>query len=391
MLTEPTTITSFFAMAQIVLPSFPQADPIPLPAPVWLFKVLGDLTLSLHFGALFMLLGGTVLGIAWNALGRGRQSAPMTAASGVLAARLPVIMTFVINLGIPPLLFTQVLYGRALYASSVLIGAFWILVVFLLMAAYFLLYRSSQRAMEERSWWLWGLMSLAFLIEIGRIYSMNMTLMLRPEDWPGLYAQGAMGNHLTPDDPTRTPRWILMMVSSLGLGILGCGLFSMKRSLSETTRLFLARHCGWISMVGLLVSALCSLWAYGVQPEAIRGRIQSSQLHHAALFAWFVGLGLAGVLGLWMFMQPGNTTGAHAILAILAGLISIGSLVVVRDGVRDFTLASKGFDVWQRDVVTNWSVVGLFLLLFVVGIGLLAWLGWVVKKAKPMDETYVSA
>ena len=37
-------------------------------------------------------------------------------------ARLTVVMTFVINLGVPPLLFAQVLYGRALYTSSVLIG-----------------------------------------------------------------------------------------------------------------------------------------------------------------------------------------------------------------------------------------------------------------------------
>ena len=32
-----------------------------------------------------------------------------------LARRLTVVMTFVINLGVPPLLFAQVLYGRALY------------------------------------------------------------------------------------------------------------------------------------------------------------------------------------------------------------------------------------------------------------------------------------
>ena len=43
-----------------------------------------------------------------------------------LARRLTVVMTFVINLAVPPLLFAQVLYGRALYTSSVLIGLYWI-------------------------------------------------------------------------------------------------------------------------------------------------------------------------------------------------------------------------------------------------------------------------
>lgn len=37
---------------------FPVVDPIPLPAPVWLFKVLLDVTLTLHFAALYLLLGG---------------------------------------------------------------------------------------------------------------------------------------------------------------------------------------------------------------------------------------------------------------------------------------------------------------------------------------------
>ena len=38
-------------------------------------------------------------------------------------------------------------------------------------------------------------------------------------------------------------------------------------------------------------------------------------------------------------------------------------LTVYRDGVRDLTLLNKGYDVWDRAVVTNWSVVGLFLVL----------------------------
>ncbi len=58
-----------------------------------------------------------------------------------LARRLTVVMTFVINLGVPPLLFAQVLYGRALYTSSVLIGLYWIAIVPTLMLTYWLLYK----------------------------------------------------------------------------------------------------------------------------------------------------------------------------------------------------------------------------------------------------------
>ena len=120
--------------------AFPAVDPIPLPAPVWLFKVLHVTTLSLHFIAVEMLLGGLLVAVVLNFLGRsggsiGGINLKLNAAAG-MARRLPIVMTYVINLGVPPLLFAQVLYGRALYTSSVLIGFYWIGVVFLLMACY---------------------------------------------------------------------------------------------------------------------------------------------------------------------------------------------------------------------------------------------------------------
>jgi len=101
------------------MPVFPAVDPIPLPAPVWLFKLLHIVTLSLHFVAVEMLLGGLLVAVVLS-LFRGFPNV----AARALARRLTVVMTYVINLGVPPLLFSQVLYGRALYTSSVLIGLF---------------------------------------------------------------------------------------------------------------------------------------------------------------------------------------------------------------------------------------------------------------------------
>ena len=45
------------------MPPFPAVDPIPLPAPIWLFKLLHIVTLSLHFVAVEMLLGGLLLAV----------------------------------------------------------------------------------------------------------------------------------------------------------------------------------------------------------------------------------------------------------------------------------------------------------------------------------------
>ncbi len=87
---------------------FPHVDPIPLPAPIWLFKLLDIITLSLHFVAMQMLVGGLLVAVSLNLLGRSRSARSVSAGIG---RRLPIVMTYVINLGIPPLLFAQVLYG----------------------------------------------------------------------------------------------------------------------------------------------------------------------------------------------------------------------------------------------------------------------------------------
>ena len=62
---------------------FPAIDPIPLPAPVWLFKVLHDLTLTLHFSFLSLLIGGLFLGMVWNFLGHAlKNNQSITASRG---------------------------------------------------------------------------------------------------------------------------------------------------------------------------------------------------------------------------------------------------------------------------------------------------------------------
>ena len=109
--------------------SFPAVDPIPIPAPIWLLKLLHIVTLSLHFVAVEMLLGGLLIAVVLS-LFRGSSLGQVTAKA--LARRLTVVMTFVINLAVPPLLFSQVLYGRAIYTSTVLIGIYWISILGLL-------------------------------------------------------------------------------------------------------------------------------------------------------------------------------------------------------------------------------------------------------------------
>jgi hypothetical protein len=365
--------------------SFPAVDPIPLPAPIWLFKLLHIVTLALHFVAVEMLLGGLLLAIVFSLFRNSPESMVLARALG---RRLTVVMMYVINLGVPPLLFAQVLYGRALYTSSVLIGAFWISIILLLTAAYWLLYQFTGRLEAGRSAWHVGLGAWVLVGCVARLLSTNMTLMLRPEVWRQMYSSSSAGAYLPAGDPTLTPRWLLMMAGGLFVGGLWIVYLAGRSTFTAEEKKFAAGVGGKVAAVCGVIYLAAGVWAASVQPEAVK----TGLAHHALYrFAGFAGYGWLALVAVAIVV--GSIAGIGKMTAGLVGwagavtvlLIEI-MFTVYRDGVRDLTLLSKGFDVWDRTVVTNWSVVGLFLVLFVAGLGVVGWLISVVARAqKPME------
>ena len=368
---------------------YPAVDPIPLPAPVWLLKLLHVVTLSLHFVAVEMLLGGLLLAVLLS-LFRGSPLSLVTARA--LARRLTVVMTFVINLGVPPLLFAQVLYGRALYTSSVLIGVYWISIIGILMLTYWLLYRFTARLEAGKSAWWVGLSAWLLAGFIARLLSTNMTLMLRPEVWRSMYSASAMGAYLPTGDPTLDAALAAddgrRAVYRRAVAGLPGGPQHLYRGRKEA--LWPDSAAKWLRLFGVVYLAGRALGCERAagDREGRPGwprRLSALQICRIRRI-WLAGAGRCGCAG-------GRDCRIRQDLGRLArlGRRAAGGAVeimftVYRDGVRDLTLLSKNYDVWDRVVVTNWSVVGLFLVLFVAGLGVVGWLVSVVARAqKPME------
>ncbi len=358
---------------------FPTLDPIPLPAPVWLFKALHIATLSLHFITIYLMVGGLTLAAMWNFRARQDADTPLYDASADIAHRLPVVMTYLVNLGIPPLLFAQVLYGRALYTSSILIGAYWLSVVFLLTGAYYLLYVAARRADQGRAFWWLSLLSLVGVAYIGRIYSTNLTLMLRPEVWLDLYRADALGAQLPTDDPTTLPRFLFMMATSFavtGAGLLTVAHFSRVKA---AVRSLMGRWGGWLAGVGGLLAMGLGFWVHSAQPEIVKASLANHSFYAWSLPGFLVCAALLSLFGFLSLKLPGwiPVVGAAG-----AGFLATTMAVIARDGIRDLTLLVKGFDVWQQPVVSNWQVVIIFLALFVAGLSVMGWMAYALAKAK---------
>jgi hypothetical protein len=371
--------------------SFPAVDPIPLPAPVWLLKLLHIVTLALHFVAVEMLLGGLLLAVL---LSLYRGSPASLVAARALARRLTVVMTFVINLAVPPLLFSQVLYGRALYTSSVLIGLYWIAIIGLLMLTYWLLYRFTGRLEAGKSAWWVGLSAWLLAGCIARLLSTNMTLMLRPEVWRKMYSASAMGAYLPTGDPTLTPRWLMMMAGGLFIGGLWLIYLSGRSTFTAKEKLFVADLGGKVAAIFGVLYLAAGLWAAIAQPEIVKAGLAGQSIYPLYRFAGFAGHVWLALVVCTVLVSAAAGFGKLANIqfslssweaVLLAVLIEI-TFTVYRDGVRDLTLLSKGYDVWDRVVVTNWWVVGLFLVLFVLGLGVIGWLVSVAARARKAME-----
>lgn len=361
---------------------FPAVDPIPVPAPIWLIKLLHIVTMALHFVAIQMLVGGLLVALLLHLFGRSGSSRTSAAA---LARRLPIVMTYVINLGVPPLLFAQVLYGRALYTSSVLIGSWWIAVIPLLMACYWSLYQFSGRLDKGRSGWWFGGAAFVLAGLIAQIYSSNMTLMLRPEAWAAMYQSSPAGVHLPSGDPTMPWRLLTFFCGAL----LTAGLWMIWLAGRST---FEAEDARFLRTLGGRLAAVMAVVEIGVvrqlaasQPAAVRSALDGDAIAQGSAFAWMAAIALvvlAGSLAGFTRVLSGWLPWA----ALLVAVVRTGAIAVYRDALRDQTLLTQGFDVWQRNVATNWGVVGLFLALFIGGLAAAGWLVSVVARANRVME-----
>ena len=200
---------------------FPGADPLPLPGPPWLLQVLLSVTFFLHLLAMNGLAGGIVLSLAAR-IG-GRRNPALASLSGRIAKGLPSWMAATISLGVAPLLFVQALYGQALYTSSVLMAWPWLLLLSLLVIAYYALYLAAFRIKGDASG-AGSFIALAgiLVVVITFLLTSNLTLMLTPERWAAIYEADPSGWNLNLTEPTLIPRLLHFLLASVAVAGLFC-------------------------------------------------------------------------------------------------------------------------------------------------------------------------
>jgi hypothetical protein len=357
-----------------VNPILPGLDPLPLPGPVWLFRVLLLVTFFLHLIAMNFLMGGGLVAAisAW----RGRSNVPHHRRLADQIFRiLPMTAAATITLGVAPLLFLQVLYGRFFYTSSILLAVPWIGVVVLLCLAYYghyVMALSDTVRRERRLWIAWTASLLVVLI--GFLYTNNMTLMQSPEKFHWMYVGDRTGVRLNLSEPTLIPRFLHFLVAALavtGLGIAALGQRAHRNG-DAAFGVWAARYGrNWFAGATVL-QLVVGVWFLFSQPAGVRDVFLGGNVAYTAHLFGGVFLALVAVLLLATRPESPRILGASSFLLAL----TILAMILVRQWVRDLQIGSlAGLD--QAAVRTQWTVLPIFLLLFVA---VAVTVGWMIRR-----------
>ncbi len=324
-----------------------------IPVPWGWFEVLLLATFAVHLLLMNVMVGGGV--IAWVSSLK-RPEAP-TPAERDLSGALTFVIAFAVNFGVAPFLFLQVLYGGFIYVSSQLMAVYWLLVIPMLIAAYYAAYVYKLRfttLADGRSVVIGA--AVVLLLMIGFLFTHNMTLMLRPEAWTG-YFENRSGTILDFSDPTLIPRYLHFMTASLAVG----GLFvavvgSLRRRRGEPGGDETVREgLNWFTYATLF-QIVIGFWFQMSLPRPILLLFMGGSTLHTGLFV--AGLVLTALaLMLSIRGSVGGTVG------VTLGLV--GVMVVIRDLVRSAYL-SPYYSPSEITVTGEYSTLVVFILALTV-------------------------
>ena len=362
----------------------PLPDPMPLPAPVWLLRTLLLLTFFLHVLFMNCLLGGTAVALVCTM--RRKSSAFSARLAGDLGRLLPSIFAFTITLGVAPLLFLQVMYGQFLYASSILIGVPWLAIIGMVILAYYGVYFFSMKGREPNAKTTAALtVGVLLLATVAFVYSNNFTLMLTPERWLDLYHGNASGWNLNWSEPSLLPRYFHFVLGALAVSGLGLVVMGLRKQADEY-RQWLVEQGSMLFTGATLLNFGVGFWFLVKLPGPVRLAFVGGNGFATALLGFGLLLPLAAVAHL-IVAKATKSPKRQLVIGVSCGVLTVAAMVIMRDVLRNLALAPN-FSPNQLPVAPQWSIIVLFVVLFVAG---LATLYYMLRKVAIATRMQVAA
>ncbi len=328
--------------------NIPTPDAIPVN---WLwFQGLLIFTFILHLLFMNLILGGSLIAI-WDNIIKKRKL------PGV--SNLPIILALTINLGVPPLLFVQVLYGHLFYSSSIIMAIPWLLVIPILILAYYGSYIYVKNIEKSPVWAKASLfISAFFLLYVGFMYVNNSTLAINPANW-AKYFDKPGGTSLNLGEPTIWPRYLHFIIAALSVASLAIAIYadiSLKDNIEERDKIIVLnmKRFAWLTVAQFAIGT----WFWLSNPKDIYMVFMGGNIFATAfmVLAWLMAISMV----VSAFRKKIKATMIHVLVIIVL-------MVFIREFLRS---------AWLRDIFTPGSLEVskeitpfiVFLLVFAAGI-----------------------
>ena len=333
----------------------PSTDTIP--APAWLFLVLDILLFTIHILLINVILGGSLITLVSRL--KSQDDNLNNRLHGSIAGKIPTTFALGVNMGVAPLLFLQVIYGHLFYASSVLLAVYWILIIPLLILAYYGAYihirkYTSAALLSKAAIWV----SAIILLYIGFIFVNNMTLMVQPDQW-GAYFENRNGTVLNWGDATLIPRYLHFVAASVAIaGLFMAMIWSARQKKGIEGADTKTKSSLLIFGYATIVQVVIGLWFLLAIPRDFMLSFMGGNMFSTTLF----------MLGFFSAIGAIATAFANKLRPTLSMLIiTILAMVIMRHQLRSMYLDGK-FSLSSLELTPQYGVMILFFIVLIVGL-----------------------
>ena len=336
-----------------------------LPAPWWLFYILLVVTFTLHLIIANVMLGGGIMVLVSEWLKRKGERDKGLSVHKEIAPKLPMTIALTVNLGIPPLLFLQILYGNFIYVSTMLMAVYWLSIFVLIILAYYgaYLYNLKYDRLGSSRIWIMGI-SVLMMLAVGFFFTNSLLIMTDPKVWPTYFDRpGGMLIHF--GEPNLIPRYLHFVVSSVAMGGLAMGLLGWWRTRKGES------EAGATMTRGLRVYAFSTLFQFvvgalylGTLPNQVLARAAFENTAALAVFVISIATALCSVLYA-MSARPWHTA--------VTAVATIFFMVLFRYAVQNAYLETY-LSAARPEVVLQLSPMGLFIVALIGGTAVVVYL-----------------
>ncbi len=318
-----------------------------LSAPLWLVTLLHWVTLTLHFICMNFLVGGIIMVLFGGFGDRWNNPTVMK-----FVKLFPSAMAATVSFGVAPLLFVQLVYPNQVYSASIISGWLWLMIVVVLIAAYYFLYGSAFAKESARSR-IGTYLSIALMgfVYVSFVYSSVFSLAERPDLYQLLYSGDQSGLVVSPDIGTYIFRWLHMIAGAIIVGAFFVGWIGRDDEVAYGVG---KRFYLYGMIVGMLLG-LAYLFTLGDYLVAL--------MRHPAILLLLVGIVLS-LASLHFFFKKKFLPAGFMVA------VSLISMVIVRHSLR-LILLNDFFDPSAIPIRPQWSIFIVFLIVFVVALALI--------------------